>query len=885
MDEIVQMRNTLIVGAIALIGMLVLGNTGYQVLAATEQEDTTNFHLQFMAVPQKLIHNTGASLLVYAVDDDGNPIPVKIPAISVTSSDSSVVKITDVSSSEFDNSVKVGIHAGKIGTVTVTAAAHGFLSSEVSLEVVGDAYKPEGLIVKAVPSSFSHLGPSNGYMSVQLVNFFGNPVPADEDIAINLSSSNSDVVSLSEQVTIKKGENFIVKDFPVSNPGIALLQAEVPDKWKESVKITVTQPKTPLQLKLYVAPQIAPALQGALIYGFVQLYDANDAPIKADRDIPVQIIADSVKIRQGTGVIKKGTNQAAIQLRVSSEQPCASEEDLAPANDNFNPCVQLTAVSEGFKTKSVLVELREPITRADLSSDIRFDDPNTKIEPVIFPIDIDPMTSQVNIMPEVDMPLLADGGDHAVGVVQLMTFVDSDNDGNVDLAGSQPYVSPLDLPLIVQSDDSSAIKTQKTRIPRGSTSTLIEGKAGYQAGSTEITVVAEFFGESFTKLTMQGHDGITMVAEPLIDKIMAKTDFPYIVYFKDSEGTASYSINDIPLSISKVDQPEAEIGTSKTTTEILSIESGTVKKGTFGTLLKATSKGKGTSTLTIEGSTNNLLFSAESSITMNTQIPEKLELFIPNLILGNAKYTVPLQVLDKDGFPIKTLSDNEIMLVPSIQNIISAPAKVTLPKGEYYTTFLIGANKDGTTELAALANNFQSTKLDVAVSSAEPKLVLEPSADLVKIGDKFTVALNSAYVDIPLQDLKVVWSSDKAQIVSGDRITDEFGDAEATFVMNQASPFTIEAEVSGPGYRPTTVKIDMNTLAPPQPNQPAPIQSTEPSVVEVVEPEQTIVDKLLGNAYFFALPVVGGVIFWLVKTERIPFPLERISERFHKDEE
>lgn len=378
-----------------------------------------------------------------------------------------------------------------------------------------------------------------------------------------------------------------------------------------------------------------------------------------------------------------------------------------------------------------------------------------------------------------------------------------------------------------------------------------------------------------------------MVAEPLISKIMAKTDFPYLVYFKDSEEMAAFAIDDIPLSISKVDEPEAEIGTSKSTTEILTIESGTIKKGVFGTLLKATSKGKGSSTITVEGSTNNLLFSAENTVTMNTQLPEKLELFIPSLILGNAKYTVPLQVLDRDGFPIKTLSDNEIMLVPSVENIVSAPATVTLPKGEYYTTFLIEANNDGRTEMAALANNFQSTKLNVEVSSTEPVLTLEPSVELVQTGDKFTVTLNSEFVAMPVQNLQVEWSSDMAQIVTGDKVTGEDGSAEATFVMSQASPFLIKAEVSGPGYKPTTVTVDMNAQAPaPPPGAQGPVDEyVQPVLEDVNEPEKGIIDLLMGNSLFFVLPAVGGAIFWLVKTERIPFPLERISERFHKDED
>jgi len=868
-----------------VLGIMLIGNAGYPTMAQTE---VTSFYLQFMTVPQKLIHNTDAILLVYAVDNNENPVPIKIPTISVTSSDPSVVEITDVSSGEFDNSVKVGIHAGKIGTAIVTAAAQGFLSSEVTLEVVGDAYKPEGLLVKAVPSSFSHFGPYKGYVSVQLINFFGNPVPANEDLVINLSSSNPDVVSLNQQVTIKRGENFIVKDFTVLKPGITLLQAEVPDKWKESARITVSQPQTPLQLKLYAAPQIAPALQGAFVYGFVQLQDANGVPIKADKDITVNIFSDNIKVRQGTGIIKKGSTQTVILLRVDSNQDCIGDNngDLAPNNDNFDPCIELTAVSKGFKTQSVLVELRKPITRSDLSTETRFDDPTSKIEPVIFPAPIDASSSQTNIEPIMSMQSLADGGDQAIGVVQLMEFLDEDGDGKVDLSScvvngvasyencSQPVVTPLDLHLIAESGDEFMMQIKETMIEKGDTSALMGAKMGYQAGSTEMTVVAEFFGESFTKLTVYGHSGISLAAEPLISEIMAKTNFPYIVYFKDSDGMSAYSPGDMPLSISKLDVPEAEIGTSKTTTEILTIESGMIRKGSSTSLLQATSKGKGSSTLTVEGSVKDLVFSAANTITMSTQLPEKLGFFVPSLILGNAKYTVPLQVLDKDGFPIKTISDAEILLVPSISNVISAPKTVLLPKGEYYTTLLIEANNDGRTEITALANNFQSTKLDVEVTSPVPELKLIPSIGLARIGDRFTVALDSKFVSLPVRDLQVKWSSDVATLVESDEVTDESGSAEATFVMNRASPFFVKAEVSGPGYRPTEVMLNMQTEA-----------IVEPASGVIEPSNKGFLDTLTSNAYFLVLPAIGGVIFWLVKTERLSLPIDRLLDRFRKSEE
>jgi hypothetical protein len=820
--------------------------------------------------------------LIYAVDSSGNPIPIRIPAVSVASSDPSVVKIENVSANEFDNSVRVDIYAGKIGTAVMTAAANGFLSSSANLEVVGDAYKPEGLIVKAVPSSFAHYGPYKGYVSVQLVNFFGNPVPADQDMVINLSSSDSSVVPLGMQVVIKQGENFAFEEFEVVGSGITLLQAEVPGKWKESVKITVSQPPAPLQLKFYAAPQIAPARQGQFIYAFVQLQDANGVPLKAEQDIPVNIFSDSSDIRTGSGVIKKGTTTAVITLTINTNNPCsASGIDRAPNNDNFAPCIELVAVAKGFKSQSALIELRTPLTRVDLNPETRFDDPSyVKIDPVIFPSFIDINTEQENLESAVNMPILSDGSKQFIGVVQLMRFVDDDEDGMIDLNGTLPVIPFSDVPPIIESADSYMMEVKNTLIEKGRSSALIEASVGFQAGSNEIAAVAEFFGQTFTQYNLYGHSGIAIAAEPLISRTMARSDFPYVVYFVDAEGRSAYSIGDMTLSIAKIDEPEAEIGISRTTTEILEIEPAKMEKGSSVSLLKATSKGKGSSTITVEGSVKDMMFSTTNTVSMNTQLPEKLELFIPQLILGNAKYSVPLQVLDRNGFPIKTVTDAEISFVPSVRNVLSAPDRIVIPKGEYYTTLLIEAQSDGSTEITALANNFQSTKINVQVTTPEPLLSLTSSVETVRLDEEFKVKLSSQYMDRPLESLKVKWSSDRAMLVEGHDLTDQAGSAEATFLLGESTPLLITAEVSAPGYRTSAVTLNL---------EPEKIVAEPEEIFIGTSPEpesnKSMGDIVLGNLHLLILPVIGGVVFWLAKTERIVIPFDRLTERFREPEE
>ncbi|MGH9922450.1 MAG: hypothetical protein ACRD38_06840, partial [Nitrososphaerales archaeon] len=599
------MKMKLLVSAL-LVTMMILGNANYNLEAQTS---TTSMNLAFMTVPQKLIADTDATLLIYAVDSSNTPMPIRIPALTVTSSDPSVISVNDVTSSEFDNSVKVGIHAGKIGSATLTAAAQGFLSSLVTLDVVGDAYKPSGLLVKATPSTFSQYGPYKGYVSVQLVNFFGNTLPADQDLLIHLSSSDPNIINLDQEVIIKAGEYFVYKEFTVLNSGITLLQAEIPGMWKESVKVNVPQPANPLQVTLKVFPDIAPARQGALLYAFVQLQDATGLPVKANKDIPVNIITDSNDIRQGTGVIKKGESHTVVTLTVNTSTPCPDTDEEGGDTD-FEPCVTLTAVAKGYRTGPGEVELRTPVDQEDINPDTRIFDPRATIEPVLYSV-----------------PLLADGKDQFIGVVQLQT---TDSEGKIDRNSTQPVIASIDLPVAVHSSDSEILEIKgDVRMTRSKSVILLEATMGYKTGNPELVIAAEFFGESVTPMTVSGHSGVVLAAEPVISKILSRTTFPIVAYFKDANGASSHAPDDMLISISQADVPEAEIGTSTTTTDILDVQSETIHKGSSIMLLQAISKGKGTSTVTFEGSVKDTTFSAQTSIVMGNQVPENLGMFIP----------------------------------------------------------------------------------------------------------------------------------------------------------------------------------------------------------------------------------------------------------------
>jgi hypothetical protein len=170
-----------------------------------------------------LANNVAApSVILGLVDAKGNPtFAQKDVVISLSSSDTGVAT---VELSEFIPKGKyyalVDVNPIKAGTTTITASAAGLASGSIDIKTVGStgdssSYK---LAIQA-PTTILADGNTYGAVFVQLQNSAGNPVPADSDIRVSLSSSSASAASVENSVTINAGSTFAVGQItPTTTP-------------------------------------------------------------------------------------------------------------------------------------------------------------------------------------------------------------------------------------------------------------------------------------------------------------------------------------------------------------------------------------------------------------------------------------------------------------------------------------------------------------------------------------------------------------------------------------------------------------------------------------------------------------------------------------------
>ena len=286
-------------------------------------------------IPSMIVQDTEGMMQVFA-KQGGILVPEKINGLTVTSLDSSILRILTVKNSELGFVSEITLKGIKAGDTKLFLAAPGFTSLELPVTVYGNVLTQEQLLVKVVPDTFSSDGPFRGLVSVELTDGDGFPVRASEDVDVFLSPANSNILEIFQKnLVIKKGEyftgtHFIVKDSGTTGKTNIYVTGQDMEAKSNDIKVDEQED---LEIKLYLLQEsINTFTQGGSIGHIIVLLQqdegsnnkgskSNDGePVVANKDITVKykvtndifadqhtssnaILGESV----GTITIKKGS--------------------------------------------------------------------------------------------------------------------------------------------------------------------------------------------------------------------------------------------------------------------------------------------------------------------------------------------------------------------------------------------------------------------------------------------------------------------------------------------------------------------------------------------------------------------------------------------------
>ena len=277
-------------------------------------------------IPSNIVEDREGLIHVFAKQGTST-VPEKIEGLTVTSLDSSIIRVLTVKNSESGFVSEVIVKGVKAGETKLFLAASGFSSKELPITVYGNVMTQEQLLVKVVPDKFSLDGPFRGLVSVQLTDSDGFPVEASEDVIVSLNVANNNILDISQkELTIKKGEYFTGTHFTVKDSGSTgktNIFVTAPGMEAKSNDLSVDELDDDLEIKLYVFPkdQINVFGQGAVGHIIVQLQkENNEEPVIANKDITVKYkvtndIFANVNTSPGSHI---GENSGDIKIKKGS---------------------------------------------------------------------------------------------------------------------------------------------------------------------------------------------------------------------------------------------------------------------------------------------------------------------------------------------------------------------------------------------------------------------------------------------------------------------------------------------------------------------------------------------------------------------------------------
>jgi hypothetical protein len=297
------------------------------------------FNLPSVIPPDNSEHQ---SIVIAFQDEQGNPYRQSNYVYSRIALSTSNTQVGEITSTSFvaKESYAIGKFTTKysVGETILTASAQGYQPGQFNLVIDGSG--PAAVAVTQMPGIIEAKGIGSQSLVVSLVGHSGEPVAAQEDMTIFLSSSSTDIAKVQASLVIRGGESHAVSEVQTTQrAGESIITAA-----SEGLASGSTVFKTvgfsgsisEYHLGLYVIPKL-PADGRTYEAVVVQLQDQNGLPVLAKSDVDVALSAASFAggTVQDKIVIAKGLNFGTAEFTTTLVE-----------DDEF----EITASGQGFKS-------------------------------------------------------------------------------------------------------------------------------------------------------------------------------------------------------------------------------------------------------------------------------------------------------------------------------------------------------------------------------------------------------------------------------------------------------------------------------------------------------------------------------------------------------
>ena len=203
-----------------------------------------------------------------------------------------------------------------VGSTTITAAADNYLSDDRKVEI--KAPPPVKVKLGLGPEDIRATGDTYPFLYVQLQDEQGRPTTAQDDVVIELSSSNSQFGDVPNKVTIPRGTSFTIIDFQSTTlQGVTNITASATGFEPDSIEVATIEPFPSILSAVAYTSFVA---DGGVYPIYIQLLDVSGRPAKPELPIDISLVSSNPSVISipSEVTLEEGMPYAVIQLTTSS---------------------------------------------------------------------------------------------------------------------------------------------------------------------------------------------------------------------------------------------------------------------------------------------------------------------------------------------------------------------------------------------------------------------------------------------------------------------------------------------------------------------------------------------------------------------------------------
>ncbi|MGI0016513.1 MAG: hypothetical protein ACREBU_24085, partial [Nitrososphaera sp.] len=303
--------------------------TGFNVIQAVEMSTASSSDpkvLQLYSVPSVLPPDNSEhqAIVVAFLDQEGKPYRQTGWLYSRIALSTSNTQVGEITSTTLTTKETYAIAKFKtkysIGETTLTASLEGYTPTQLTLKIDGSG--PAAVMLTQLPGIIEANNFGSESLVISLVDHRGQPVAAQEDTVVYLSSADPEIAKVQASATIKAGKSHITSDVRATlRDGITTITGAAEGLASGSINfrtVGFTGSISEYHLGLYPIPKL-PADGREYQALVVQLQDQAGLPVLAKSDVPVSLssasgIAGSV---QESAVIPAGSSLVTATFKTS----------------------------------------------------------------------------------------------------------------------------------------------------------------------------------------------------------------------------------------------------------------------------------------------------------------------------------------------------------------------------------------------------------------------------------------------------------------------------------------------------------------------------------------------------------------------------------------